>query len=89
MQELSKVYAPFPDSKTIQNEPQLKRALSSINGIAGWAKGGFSEVQTTEQMFARLRARFVGRGEHRETMAHPLFDDYLIKKARELTGEGE
>lgn len=62
------------------------RALSSINGVAGWAKGGFDPASNVEEMFARLRSRFVGRREHATMMAHPLFDSYLMKKARELTG---
>jgi len=58
--------------------------LGSINGAAGWAKGAFSQSATPEEMYARLKARFANRPEHGAVIAHPLFDTYLRKKAREL-----
>lgn len=63
-----------------------KHALASINGIAGFAKGGFPDAETPEKMLARLRARFVDRGKHAFVMEHPRFDDYLARKAEELAG---
>ena len=61
-----------------------QHALSSINGIAGFAKGGFTGVETAGQMFARLRARFSDRGKHEKVMDDPRFDQYLVRKAEEL-----
>jgi hypothetical protein len=62
-----------------------QHAEASINGVAGWAKGGFPPVGTVEEMLARLRARFASRIKHTAVINHPLFDTYLAKKARELT----
>jgi hypothetical protein len=61
------------------------RALASINGAAGWAKGAFGPAATVEEMLARLRGRLAGRTKHAAMMSHPLFETYLVKKARELT----
>lgn len=59
-------------------------AMASINGVAGWAKGGFEAVTSVEEMAGRLRARFASRPKHADVIAHPLFEIYLAKKAREL-----
>jgi hypothetical protein len=61
-----------------------QHALASINGIAGYAKGGYANVRAPEEMLARLRARFADRGEHRPVMDDPRFDAYLARKATEL-----
>jgi hypothetical protein len=42
-------------------------------------------VGSAEQMLARLRTRFVDRPEHESVINHPKFDDFLIRKAQELT----
>jgi hypothetical protein len=68
------------------HDPEGRRStLSSINGIAGYAKGGFNRAGTPEQMLARLRARFAGRPGHERIVGHHRFDEYLAQKARELT----
>ncbi|HZT94769.1 MAG TPA: ImmA/IrrE family metallo-endopeptidase [Gaiellaceae bacterium] len=69
----------FPD------EPGARaHALASINGVAGWAKGGFAAAASVEEMAGRLRGRFASRPKHAKVIAHPLFETYLAKKAREL-----
>jgi hypothetical protein len=76
------VAAVYPD-----DERQQQYTLSSINGVAGYAKGGFGEARSAQEMLARLRGRIAGRGQHAPVVQHPLFETYLAKKARELAGQ--
>jgi IrrE N-terminal-like domain len=61
-----------------------QHALASINGVASHAKMGFDPSRSDAEMLARLRARLAGRNEHVVVMTHPLFETFLVKKAREL-----
>lgn len=71
----------FPDDRGRQ-----QHALSSINGVASHAKVGFEQAKTPEEMLARLHGRLAGRSKHVPVMRHPLFETFLAKKAREMTG---
>lgn len=72
--------------ETYADDPQARQhALASINGIAGFAKGAYEDVSKPEQMLARLRGRFTDRGKHAPVMNDPRFNDYLVRKAEELS----
>jgi IrrE N-terminal-like domain len=71
------VLALYPD------EPAQRKAFMSVSGVSGNAKGTYP-YRTVEELYAILRARFTSRGDRAQIVEHPLFDTYLVKRAREL-----